>query len=40
MPDRTGTGTVGRMRWLPALSLVVTLLIVAAFTGGLVVMFM
>jgi len=28
------------MRWLPALSLVVTLLIVAAFTGGLVVMFM
>jgi len=28
------------MRWLPALSLVITLLIVAAFTGGLVVMFM
>jgi len=28
------------MRWLPALSLVVTLLIVAAFTGGLVVLFM
>jgi len=28
------------MRWLPALSFVVTLLIVAAFTGGLVVLFM
>jgi len=28
------------MRWLPALSLVITLLIVAAFTGGLVVLFM
>jgi len=28
------------MRWLPALSLVVTLLLVAAFTGGLVVLFM